>query len=166
MTSTSEKNLWHRRLGHMSAGIGKYLYNNVEGMNNSEEHKKWKGCDTCLTYKSTANRRPREARRRAKKYLERVHMDLNGPFRTIGKGDVRYILNLVDDHSREVHLYTLKRKSETISKFEEFIRTVGTPQIIRTDNGSEFISKEWMTLLKKYNIKVERSCAYAQYLIL
>lgn len=52
--------------------------------------------------------------------LELVHTDSMGPKRTLSKDGEKYVLTLVDDYSRYVVAYFLKKKSEVAVKLKEF----------------------------------------------
>lgn len=67
------------------------------------------------------------------------------------------MLVFVDDFSRMVFLYFLKQKSEVLSKFVEFKRlmenqTGETIKIFRTDNGGEYVGKDFENFCKANGI--------------
>ena len=97
--------------------------------------------------------------------LERIHSDLMGPTRTSSYSGFFYMLLFVDDFSRYTWVYLLKEKSEVFSRFQEFKVTVEGElgrniKILSTDNGGEFMSKEFLSFCQKDGIKREFTCPY------
>lgn len=73
-----------------------------------------------------------------------------------------YLLTFIDDHSRKVFVYFLKKKSETFEKFVEFKnyvekQTGNKVKAIRTDNGGEYIKDEFEKYLISEGIKHEKT---------
>lgn len=65
-------------------------------------------------------------------------------------------LAFTDDYSGAVFTYFLKAKSDTVKGTEKFIADVapyGKIKCIRSDNGTEFTSKEFQSLLSKNAIR-------------
>lgn len=118
--TSDEKKIWHRRLAHISDSLSRNLRTTVTGIPGDCIPDGSTTCGTCLSTKSAKKGRPKNTKRRANQFLGRVHMDVNGPFSTPGKEGEKYLLNIVDDHSRMAHLYALKRKSEVIDKQLEY----------------------------------------------
>src|SRR5690349_1462757 len=92
-------------------------------------------CETCIKAKMTKT--PFElSESRATNPLELVHTDLTGPMRTETAIDKhRYTINFVDDYSRFVKVYTMKRKSDALTKLKKFVADYGKPRTIRSDKG-------------------------------
>jgi len=66
------------------------------------------------------------------------------------------VLNIIDDHNRESLLTqgsTSFPSSRVIRKLEELKEEIGLPKYIRTDNGPEFISKEYKNWCKENNVE-------------
>jgi hypothetical protein len=117
-------------------------------------------CETCISTKMT--KKPfKSSERRATKPLELVHSDIAGPMRTpTANGGELYVINFVDDFSRHTKVYLMKRKSQALEKFKEYIADVGRPNIIcvkslRSDNGGEYKSEEFNKFCREYGIKRE-----------
>ena len=51
--------------------------------------------------------------------LHLVHSDVMGPFKTPSLGGARYVLTFIDDYSKRICVYFLK-KEEVFHKFKEF----------------------------------------------
>ena len=91
-----------------------------------------------------------------------VHLDLVGPLdRT--KAGKRYILTMMDRFSRWVEAIPLARETAATTLeafFEQWICRYGTPSIVITDQGAQFESLEFQTLLRICGIEHRRTTAY------
>lgn len=98
---------------------------------------------------------------RATEILERLHMDLQGPFDASIKG-FRYTLAVIDDHSQMGWKKYLKKKDETAEELKTLITELETyterkVKIIRLDRGGEFIDGELQGWFKTKGITIEFS---------
>ena len=99
---------------------------------------------------------PKTSSHRATKPLELVHSDLCGPMQVDSSGGSRYMLTFIDDYSRYTHVCFLKKKSEVLQKFKQFVAYSenmcnsrveklsiygNNLKSFRTDNGGEYTSK-------------------------
>ncbi len=92
--------------------------------------------------------------------LQLVHNDVRGPMQTESFGGAKYFITFRDDYSRCCTVYFMKKKSEVLEKFKEFEaattneagRSMGT---LRTDNGGEYLSREFEDYLKGKGIEHE-----------
>lgn len=124
-----------------------------------------RNCNTCKAYKVRTD--PPSGKMLCQKKvtapMQVLSIDLVGPLPRSYSGHV-HLLTVVDIFSKHVWLHPLKQAtSKTIVKFleEEVFLRYGVPHCIISDNGSQFISKEFESLLKKYNVpKVFRNCVY------
>ena len=68
---------------------------------------------------------------------------------------IKYLLVVIDVFSKYGWIKPLKdKKTETVSKaFDEIFKSKRKPQMLWTDEGSEFISKHFKEFLKKKGIK-------------
>ena len=80
-------------------------------------------CGDCMKGKQTVASFPSRLLTKTSRVLELVHTDVMGPMRTLSKGGAKYVLTLVDDYSRYVVAYFLKKKSEVTGKLMEFRST-------------------------------------------
>ena len=100
-----------------------------------------------------------------KSILEYIHSDLWGsPQVPISLSGAQYFISLVDDYSRKVWLYFLKQKSEAFNKFKEWktlveYQTGKTIKHLRTDNGLEFCSDEFIGFYNQIGIMRHRTCS-------
>ena len=152
---------WHKILGHCNVRDVCKLEGVVEGMKITD-----KGdfrCDVCVMGKMSQHR-SREPDERATCPLELVHCDLAGPVDPIAKDGFRYALSFVDDYSGVNMVYFLKQKSDTTVATERFLADTapyGSIRRIRSDNGTEFTCKEFISLLIRNQIKHETSAPYS-----
>ena len=108
--------------------------------------------------------RNREPDERAKMPLEFVHYDLAGPIDPIARGDFKYTLCFVDDFTGIHMIYFLKQKSDTFEVTQQFLADsapFGIVKRIRSDNGGEFTSANFRSLLRKNKIKHETCAPYS-----
>nr|GEZ59189.1 putative ribonuclease H-like domain-containing protein [Tanacetum cinerariifolium] len=117
--------LWHWRLNHLKFG-------------NSKRH----------THKPKTKNTNLEV-------LKTLHMDLCGPMRVQTINGKKYILVIIDDHSRFTWVKILRSKDETPEVVIKFLQQIQvglnkTVRYIRTDNGTELVN----TALTEYYERV------------
>ena len=100
---------------------------------------------------------------KAKEPLELIRSDVFGPLKKLSVCGMKYMLTFIDDFSRYVWSYFLKKKSYTFLKFKEFIKVVETEVgkkflCLRTANGGEYTSYEFSKFLLKYQIRRQLTC--------
>ena len=152
---------WHRILGHLNVKDLLKLPDVVDGMKISDKGNV--DCDICAKGKMCQFRN-READIRATQQLQLVHCDLSGPIDPVARGGFRYVISFVDDYSGLIVLYLLKCKSDAVKATEKFLADTspyGSVKRFRTDNGTEFTSQDFRTLLIKNCIKHEFSAPYS-----
>jgi hypothetical protein len=76
-----------------------------------------------------------------------------------------YYVSFIDDYSRKTWIYFLKSKDEVFSKFKEFKALIENLferkiKILRSDNGGEYTSKEFVNFYKYVGIKRELTTPY------
>lgn len=77
-------------------------------------------------------------------------------------GGFRYFITIVDDHSRKVFIYFLKKKSQALECFEDFKKEAENQtgrriKAIGTDNGKEFVNREFSAFLRSCGIHHQTS---------
>lgn len=154
--SAEEAMKWHCRYGHINFGSLREMKREhlVSGL--EVEVPSDMKCAVCMTSKCV--QRPfGNAEHRAKEIGEIIHTDLCGPMKMQSFGGARYLLTFIDDKSRYVFVYFLKHKDDVFSKFQEFHpmferQTGKRVKILRSDNGTEFVNKNFDSYLRKNGI--------------
>ena len=150
--------LWHRRLGHVSLGYLAYLFPSLfSECTPSDFH-----CQTCILAKSHRVSYPLSPNKKSTPF-SLVHSDVWGPSPTTTTSGFRWFVIFVDDCTRMTWLYLMKQKSEVAGLFQNFhkmIRTqfFGNLQVIRSDNGGEFVNKFLKGYFKEHGILHETTC--------
>lgn len=138
--------LWHRRLGHASAGklkimLEKNLISIDKNLSKNEIF-----CEPCVKGRQTKDYCARYDGKTSRP-LELIHSDVCGPINPPTHDGKRYILTFHDDFSKFTHVYLLERKSEVPERFKHFV-TKMTAQLnskisrFRCDNGTEYMNNE------------------------
>ena len=98
--------------------------------------------------------------------LELIDSDTYDLKSFVTRDGMKYFITFIDDHSHFCHVYLLKLKDETFSKFIEFQTRVEKQLVrpvkkLRSDRGGEYWSKEAETYLKEHGIIVETTATYS-----
>ncbi|RDX69512.1 hypothetical protein CR513_51366, partial [Mucuna pruriens] len=113
--------LWHKRLGHMSEkGLEILAKDHLQSIKGQP----FDLCEDCLVGKQhkVSFHRPDSGRRR-KHILDLVHSDVCSTSER-SLGGAQYFVTFIDDHSRKLWVYPLKRKDEVLRAFKEFHASV------------------------------------------
>ena len=163
IASNQDINLWHKRFGHLGNQNLKNLVNNnlVKGLN-FDAKKDIGFCDPCAHGKHHREKFPKRSTFRASKPLELVHSDLCGKMNVPSLGGAEYFLTFIDDSTRYVWTYVLKRKDQVFEKFLEWKSYVenlldSKLKILRTDNGGEYCSNSFNKYLINEGIRHEKT---------
>lgn len=158
---------WHERFGHLNAKSLTFLLKNnmVEGVDINNLVTDTLKCETCLKGKMTTIPFPKCSAHRSSKVLELIHSDICGPFRINSIGGARYFVLFIDDFSRKMFVYFLKQKSEVFQAFKRFksaveLETSQKIKSIRTDNGCEYLSREFSNFLEEAGIQRQLTVQY------
>lgn len=156
---------WHRRLGHANYQVMKTMRAGaVDGVMFNDDETEITQCEICAKGKQT--KLPfKTSETESNDILELIHSDLMGPQKTRSLGHALYLLTFIDDFSRKVFVYFLRKKDETFSKFVEFKALIEKQtgkeiKTLRTDNGGEYMSNVFDLFLKKHGIKHETTVAH------
>ena len=172
------RKLWHQRLGHLNFAALRQLFAGAQvrdgqGVNGERiaralrDVAHGKRCEACVLSKSTRKPFPASGATRARKPLELIHMDLcTMPERSIG--GAKYFLTIEDDHTRQCWVAVLKSKGEALSKYKTWVTAAEAEHsaarhkvfAVRSDNGGEFINRDFDALLAERGSRRERSAAY------
>lgn len=141
----TNKQLWHRRLGHSCDANLIKVKSAVNGIEFSESDKGVK-CEVCIKGKQT--RTPfGESENRATGLLDLIHNDVGFSSKT-SFGGAKCFVTFIDDYSRKVFLYPMKHKNEVFNHFVNFKNFVENQtgrsiKMLRTDNGTEYCNKQF-----------------------
>ena len=155
---------WHEIMGHCNYEDILKLQDVTLGMHiKGAKRKPEKECHVCIEGKFTRTRN-RNATDKVKTPLELVNTDLAGPVTNGSIEGYRYMQSFTDVYTGVVFTYFLKAKSDAVLATEKFLADIapyGSVKCIRSDNGTEFTSREFKTLLRKNKIRQETSCPYS-----
>src|ERR1700683_2695572 len=117
-------------------------------------------CPACALGKATHASFPPSKSEHANTVLGLVHSDLWGPAPVQTITSTRYVITFTDDKSRWAWVAFLKRKSDAFAAFKKWLifaekQTNLQLYIFHTDNGGEFLTKEWRQMLKDRGIHHE-----------
>nr|XP_006812005.1 PREDICTED: uncharacterized protein K02A2.6-like [Saccoglossus kowalevskii] len=106
-------------------------------------------CEICQIHRSKPSKAPLHSWPYAEKPWERVHIDYAGPF--LGK----MFLIVIDAYSKwlEVKVMNISTSTATIAELKEIFCTHGLPDILVSDNGSQFTSDEFQKFMLYNGIK-------------
>jgi transposase InsO family protein len=156
--------LWHQRLGHLNTADIRELAKSAKGIRlSSSSHMPF--CEGCAIGKITRQRFPKKANKRASQPLELVHTDV-GVVNVPSWQGHRYYVVFVDDYSRRVFLYLLKKKSEVMAALRQFVQMAETQtdlrlKRLRSDRGGEYCSAEMKAYCDERGIIHELSAPYS-----
>ena len=160
-TGTKERQiwLWHHRLGHPSFGYMKHLLHDLFSHVHDTELK----CNTCILSKSHRVSYPISLNK-SNIPFSLIHSDVWGPSPIATVSGIRWFVIFVDDSTRMTWLYTLHRKDDVFSVFQTFHAMIKTQfsaklQILCSDNGGEYINKEFQAYFQLHGLIHETFCA-------
>eukprot|EP00253_Pinus_taeda_P034717 PITA_34717 len=159
---SSSIHLWHQRLGHMSERGLKILADRKLLPNLRSG--KLDFCKHCLFGKQS-KQKFKTGKHTSKGILDYIHSDVWGPAPTASFGGSSYFVSFIDDFSRKVWVFMLKKKSDVFSVFKQFRALVEnntgrTIKCLRTGNGGEFTSKEFDSYCKDAGIERHKTTVY------
>jgi len=154
LKSIDKLNLWHRRFAHFNINS---IKNKILKININSK------CPIC-SYSKLKNKPFKSSHNRAKNIFQLIHMDLIGPIQN-SIYDNKYILTILDDHSRFGWTLFMKSKSETFYHFHNWFNKIKNQfnkriQYIRTDNGTEFNNKNFKQFCIDFGIQHQFTVPY------
>jgi transposase InsO family protein len=155
--------LWHRILAHINYKALPYVSKIVTGLPEFKvDHESV--CNGCAQRKNIKNPFPKR-HNKAEGFLEFIHLDVCGPMPSTSISGYVYYVSFIDDYSRKTWVYFLKSKDEVFGKFKEFKALIENLyerniKILRSDNGGEYTSKEFIKFCKDVGIKRELTTPY------
>ena len=166
-TAIESPSVWHMRFGHLGYDNLRILYDKrmVAGMKLNTEPID-KNCESCIMGKHNRTPFPKKSQRKTTNPLEVVYSDVCGPMSCNSIGGSRYFVTFVDDFSRYVVVYTMKHKSEVLSKFKQFLEMAETLhdrklKVLQSDNGGEYNSNEFRDFLIERGIQKYETIPYS-----
>lgn len=114
-------------------------------------------CSICVRAKMHRLQFTSRRHHRASRRGEIIHSDLCS-FETQSREGFRYWVTFINDYSKETFVYTLKYKHQTFSSFKHFKALFenhdgSTIQHLVSDNGGEYVSKEFQEFLLSEGIQ-------------
>lgn len=108
ITAATESSVWHARLGHVNLETLKLMLKKELVTGIPDITIKRETCVSCLLGKQARKPFPQATMFRAANPLELIHGDLCGPISPPTSGQRRYVLVLIDDHTRYMWTVLLK----------------------------------------------------------
>src|ERR1700683_2959821 len=147
----------HYLLGHLNYQAIKAMVRKglIKGITLSK--KEWSitppMCAACAKGKATQASFPASKNGHADKVLNLIHSNLWGPALVQTITGTCYVIILTDDNSRWAWVAFLKCKSDAFAAFKEWLifaemQTGQQLYIFCSDNGGEFLTKEWRPMLQ------------------
>lgn len=161
MKSLSRKmiDIWHERLGHVNERDLKSMAKHglVDGLKISDSDK-LSECEVCAREKQACKPFPTGNQERTKDLLEIVHTDVCGPMRHSSVGGKTYFVTFIDDKSRYCQVRFINSKSEVLNVFKSYKAEVETftgnkIKFLQSDNGLEYVNREFNNFLKIHGIQ-------------
>lgn len=156
---------WHQRLGHISVDKIKTMISKdlVSGLKVKETPKFF--CEGCVYGSMTRTPHKEIKERRDAKPGQYIHMDLCGPFNEPSLGGSKYFVCFKCECTGFRRVLFMKTKDETLPRFKTFLAEVENETrnkvvCIRSDNGTEFVNKEFDAFLNKRGILRETTPTY------
>ncbi|XP_020263201.1 uncharacterized protein LOC109839181 [Asparagus officinalis] len=124
-------------------------------------------CEVCAQAKLT--KKSFSSVVRSTNLLDLIHSDTCDFKSFVTRGGKKYFIIFIDDHSCFCHVYLLKSKDKTFSKFVEF-RTRVEKQLglqvkkLRSDRGGEYHSKESEAYFEEHGIIAKTIVPYSSFL--
>nr|GEX01664.1 hypothetical protein [Tanacetum cinerariifolium] len=145
--TSSQAWLWNHRLSHLNFDTINLLSKNdiVIGLSKLKFVKDHL-CSSCKLGKAKRKFFQTKTTPSSKSRLQLLLMDLCGPMRVESINGRKYVLVIVDDHSRYTWTHFLRSKDETLEVLIDFLRLVqqglhAQVRIVQTDKGTEFLNK-------------------------
>lgn len=114
-------------------------------------------CEVCVQEKLLRSH-PKKCMRKATRPVETIHSDVAGKIKPDSKGGAKFIMTFIDEFSRYCTVFCIERKkSQVFECFKTFQVAVESSHkvkidIFQTDNGGEYMSKEFEELFAKCGI--------------
>ncbi|MCO5604299.1 hypothetical protein L7F22_058464 [Adiantum nelumboides] len=139
--------LWHKRYGHLSFNSMCMLKSQGMVLGIPTLQRIGKVCKACCLGKQSRSKFPR-SQTRTHATTDLIHVDVCESAHTPSLSGHTYYVSFSDDYSRYTWVYFMKSKAEVFQIFKHFHMMVETMtgrriEILRSNNGGEFLSKEF-----------------------
>eukprot|EP00252_Welwitschia_mirabilis_P002409 TRINITY_DN1235_c0_g1_i6.p1 TRINITY_DN1235_c0_g1~~TRINITY_DN1235_c0_g1_i6.p1 ORF type:complete len:1428 (+),score=264.56 TRINITY_DN1235_c0_g1_i6:585-4868(+) len=151
---------WHRRLGHPSFVVLEKLFPSLFRKTSLDSL----FCEACELAKHTRCSYHLSKNKSSIPFAV-IHSDVWGPTQTHSHKGYRWFVTFIDCCTRSTWIYLMKAKNEVFSCFQSFHKMVSTQfdakvKILRSDNGLEYMDKNFGAYLESNGIIHQTSCAY------
>ncbi|KAL5834699.1 hypothetical protein ACOSQ4_014196 [Xanthoceras sorbifolium] len=158
--SDGKSNLWHQRLGHMSEKGMKTLLS--KGKLPDLKAVDVGLCEDCIFGKQKKVSFAKIGKILKAEKLELVHTDVWGPSPVSSLSGSLYYVTFIDDSTRKVWVYFLKKKSEVFDTFRKWKAMVENEtglkiKRLRSDNGGEYRDSRFREFCANSGIKMEKT---------
>ena len=162
-----EGELWHNRLGHISAPYLNRIKSCATGTTDFIFTCTQTECEICNQAKMTRKTFDKD-REGASHPCQIIHADLiTISVPTFIQGN-KYILTVLDDYTRYLQTFVIKNKTNDSECLKQALINLKTMfpkkpyfRYLRTDNGTEFTSLETIKILDQFNIQPQLAEPYA-----
>jgi transposase InsO family protein len=121
-------------------------------------------CLQCQRRKAAHNKQaPIQVYEKTMRPFQRCHIDLTGPFVKTDRG-MQYILIFKDSLTKWVEIFALPDKSaESVAEclFDEILMRHGSPEVLISDQGTEFVNKIVKQLMKLLKVRRVTTSPYS-----
>ena len=155
-----KSNLWHQRLGHMSEKGMKTLLS--KGKLPDLKNVDVSLCEDCIFGKQKKVSFTKSGKTPKAERLELVHTDVWGPSPVSSLAGSLYYVTFIDDSTRKLWVYFLKKKSEVFDTFRKWKAMVENEtglkiKRVRSDNGGEYRDNRFREFCVNNGIKMEKT---------
>ena len=165
---------FHQCLGHASIERMRYVMKNmphVTGSLTTRDLALFTSCPACRIGKTKRAPSAATTSTRSTLFAHRLHADTTGIIRPSTSSGYRRALIVVDDASRWIFVKLLKAasKEECTRAMRAVLQEAAADahvlrtQILRSDNGTEFINSDMQGLLAQGGIRHERTCVHTSH---
>jgi ribonuclease HI len=120
-------------------------------------------CDSCQRYKEPKGLPPGYMHNiPVSRVFQHLHLDMIGPVGATQQGNA-YIITATDAYTKWAIARPVKniKTSEVLRFLNDYVLAIhGAPEVIITDRGSQFTSKEWKDVMDECKLKHNLTCAY------
>ncbi|CAI7755429.1 unnamed protein product [Closterium sp. NIES-54] len=164
VAETVDINLLHKRMGHASTQRIKELMKKdmAPGVKVNDAEETHTKCDSCVEGKVTKAPHLRHGPKEPYGAMEVVAADVCGPMRVTSRHDSRYFVTFTDIGTRLTWVTELTDNTQVFPSFVDWLAEAEQQsskqlKVLRTDNGGEFINKEFNDYLKAKGIRRQRT---------